>query len=486
MLAFKSFFRWTKRPIFWAATVALIYTAVTLFITIYLLHDSYHTSAFDLGTFTQELKNTLHGQILYSPAIGGSQLAFHFSPVLLLLVPVYWLFPHAQMLLVVQALLLGIGGYLVYVLAREYNYSHRAGLILEGLYCINPLLWGVALFDFHEVAFAIPALLLMFLGWKKQNWFFFAFGFIIALMTKEDVVLTLGVFGAVLMIADWWQHRKVSKISLVIFCSAVLTYAIGVLVSHLASHGESARLLSYITTRYTYLGQPPSVGLPLAFHTVFSLDSLFLIIAYLAPLAFIPLLSPGWSIPALVVLASGIFSTNVAQHSALRQSTAAAIPFLFVAFMTAFPKVVSHPQVQSVIKNTKNHAVAWSLLFIVIISGVIISGGNIQFASFPDAHDAAINQIVALVPDNAAVTASDVIFPHLCSRTETYLDAGEGGTIAPGSGIISADWGFPDKDTEYVVIDVKNQLIPASDLSIIFKQYTLIKSIDGVDLYRLN
>jgi len=56
----------------------------------------------------------------------------------------------------------------------------------------------------------------------------------------------------------------------------------------------------------------------------------------------------------------------------------------------------------------------------------------------------------------------------------------------PGSGITSGDWGFPDKDTEYVVIDVKNQLIPASDLSIIFKQYTLIKNIDGVELYKLD
>ena len=56
----------------------------------------------------------------------------------------------------------------------------------------------------------------------------------------------------------------------------------------------------------------------------------------------------------------------------------------------------------------------------------------------------------------------------------------------PGSGIIHADWGFPAQDTEYVVIDVKNQLIPASDLSVIFKQYTLTKNIDGVELYKLD
>lgn len=211
MLSTKFCFKWTKTPIFGAIVVALIYTAVTLFITIHLLHNSYHTSAFDLGVFTQELKNTLKGQILYSPALGMSQFAIHFSPVLFLLVPLYWLFPHAQMLLVVQALLLAFGGYLVYVIAREYNYSHRAGLILECLYFFNPLLWGVALFDFHEVAFAIPALLVMFLGFKKKNWLFFGLGLLVALATKEDAVVALGVFGFGLMLPIGGSVNKYQK-----------------------------------------------------------------------------------------------------------------------------------------------------------------------------------------------------------------------------------------------------------------------------------
>jgi len=117
VLSSKSILGQTKKPFFWAVVIALLYAAVTMYITIHLIHDSYHSSAFDLGVFTQELKNTLQGQILYSPAIGGSQFIPHFSPVLFLLVPLYWLFPHAQILLVVQALLLAFGGYLVYVLA---------------------------------------------------------------------------------------------------------------------------------------------------------------------------------------------------------------------------------------------------------------------------------------------------------------------------------------------------------------------------------
>ena len=191
MSSLKPFLKWTQKPLFWAIVIALLYAAVTMYITIHLIHDSYHSTAYDLGLFTQELKYTLQGKILYSPAIGGSQFAYHFSPVLLLLVPIYWLFPHAQMLLVVQGLLLAFGGYLIYIISREYNFSHRAGLILEGLYFINPLVWGVALFDFHEVAFAIPALLIMFLGMKKKNWFFIILGLILALSTKEDVVVAV-------------------------------------------------------------------------------------------------------------------------------------------------------------------------------------------------------------------------------------------------------------------------------------------------------
>jgi len=476
-----------KTPVLWAVVIALLYLAVTLFITINLLHDSYNTNAFDLGIFTQDLKNTLHGQILYSTA-GQYQLAHHFSPVLFLMVPLYWLFPHPQMLLVVQGVLLAFGGYLIYILAREYNYSHRAGLILEGLYFINPLVWGVALFDFHEVAFAIPALLVMFFGLKKKNWLFFSLGLVFALVTKEDVVIVLGVFGFVLMIADWWQRKKVSKIAVIIFCSAVLTYGIGIIVSHLFSNGESTRILSYFTNRYTYIGQPLSVAFPMAIHTIFSRDSLFLIGAYLAPLFFLPLFSPKWVIPAVVILLSGIFSTDYGQHGELMQYAAAAVPFLFLAFMEVLPKVLGNLQIQTIISKSKNRLLVYSLVFMVFISIGIILNGRIQLASFPNGNDATFNQVVALIPDGVTVTASNVIFPHLCTRTETYLDANEGNAIAPETGIISGDWGFPDKDTDYVVICYKNNAWYEAEMISIkkTKKYKLIRDFDGIALYQLN
>jgi len=474
-----------KIPTLWAIVIALIYAVVTLYITIHLMHDSYHTTAFDLGIFTQELKNTLQGNILYSPAIAGSQFVPHFSPVLLLLVPIYWLFPHAQMLLVVQGLLLAFGGYLIYVIAREYDYSHRASLILEVLYFINPLLWGVALFDFHTEAFVIPALLTMFLGLKRKNWIFFGLGLLFTLASKEDVVLVLGVFGTILIISDYWQHKKVEKTSAIILFSAILTYGIGIIVSHLASGGEHVRLLSFITNRYEYIGQPLSIAIPLVVSTIFSMGSLFLIGAYLAPFAFLPLLSPKWAIPGLVVMLSGILSTNSGQHSMLRQYPAAAIPFLFIAFMEVLPRVWGNQQVQSYIKITNNRVIAESIIFIFLISLSLVSEGIITVASLPDSHDAAINQIIALVPDNSTVTASNVIFPHLCSRTDTYLNAWEGDEIMAGAGMTTSDWGYPDKNTEYVILDAKDQT-SAPSIKDIAKNYILVMQIDGVLLYKLS
>ena len=478
------FLQWTKTPIFWAIAIALVYACVMMYITIHLMHDSFHTSAFDLGVFTEELKYTLQGKILYSPAIGGSQFAPHFSPVLLLLVPIYWLFPHVQMLLVVQSLLLAFSGYIIYVIARDYNYSHRASLILECLFFVNPLVWGVALFDFHEVVFAIPALLVMFLGLKKKNWIFFGLGLIFVLASKEDAVVTLGIFGAVLIIFDYWQHKKVQKTSIIIFLSAILTYGIGIVVSHLASGGDHVRLLSYFTSRYAYVGLPLSQAIPIAAKTVFSISSLFLIGAYLAPLAFLPFLSPKLVIHALFILLSGILSTNTNQHDILMQYPAAALPFLFMAFIEVLPRVRMNQQIQLYMKRTNNRVLAYSVIFLVIISFSIISQGRINIASFPDKHDEALNQVIALIPDNATVTASNIIFPHICTRTVTYMDAIEGEPMAPSGGITNAEWGYPEKYTEYVIIDLMSNKTYSVYTILHSNEYELIKNIDGVLLIK--
>jgi len=468
--------------------MAAIFTAVILYITIHLLHDSYKTYGFDLGLFTQSLKYTLHGQMLWQTPTGGSELAHHFSPILFLLVPVYWVFPYAQMLLVVQGITLGVSGYLVYVLARDYDLSHRTSLAIEALFLLNPLVWGGALFDFHPVVFAIPGLLIMFLGIKCKNWILFACGLFITLISREDAIIAVGVFGIVILAYNYWKARKIDKVYLIIFISAVVAYGIAVGVSAAFSGGGTPVILSYFSNRYAYVDQPLFQAILGMITTVFSSGSLLLICGYLVPLGFLPLLSLGTCIPAFFIMLTGIISTTPEQHNQLFQYPAPAIPFLFLAFIQALPRVREDNLIQSLMKKTQGRAAIYALVLLLISALSIISFGRIQLAELPDKHDKAINQVIAAIPDGATVTANNSIFPHLCDRTETYMPFFD----SPVAGIKKGEWGFPDMNTEYVVVDsvytqadLDGVIWEKTIMSQINQKYELIMNIDGARLYKL-
>jgi len=77
-----------ERAVFWSLIVGS---------ALYLLriklgqHHSYNTGAFDLSMYDSAVSNTLKGDFLYAEQLGRSFFSEHFTPLLVLLVPVYWL-----------------------------------------------------------------------------------------------------------------------------------------------------------------------------------------------------------------------------------------------------------------------------------------------------------------------------------------------------------------------------------------------------------
>ena len=366
-----------------AIILALIYIAITLFISIHLLHDSYQSGALDLGTMAQSLKYTLQGKILYNTPCGMSQLAYHFSPVLLLLVPIYWLFPHVQTLLVVQAGLFGLAGCLVYTLCRVNKLEHRASLFVELLFFINPLLWGTALFDFHEVAFAIPALFLLFIGIQTKRKWMIIIGLIIALTSKEDVILTVAIWALGMTLYYLWKDKKINKIYPLILLLAVFAYALAIGVSAIASNGEFPRILTYSTVRFQYLKLPLGEAIKAGLQNLFSSGSLFLFLAYLAPLGFLPLVSYQWCFPGLVVLLENMMSTCPAQHSQLLQSQAPAIPFLFIGFITTVVWFKNNEQYKTLSNKLGKHFPLYFGVLLVVVSLSYLPKQDCHSQSYP-------------------------------------------------------------------------------------------------------
>src|SRR5207253_752685 len=101
-----------------AAAYFIVYSTLSV-----LRHESYHSFGFDLGLFDQVFWNTTQGRLLESTMsqaipVPHSLLGDHFSPVFLLFVPLYLVFPHPETLLVIQTLALALGAWPVYLLAR--------------------------------------------------------------------------------------------------------------------------------------------------------------------------------------------------------------------------------------------------------------------------------------------------------------------------------------------------------------------------------
>ncbi|NQT94681.1 MAG: DUF2079 domain-containing protein, partial [Lentisphaerae bacterium] len=65
-------------------------------------HFSFHTSAFDLSLFDTAVRNTLQGRFMFSDQLGRCFFSEHFSPILLLFVPLYAAFDGPLTLLVVE------------------------------------------------------------------------------------------------------------------------------------------------------------------------------------------------------------------------------------------------------------------------------------------------------------------------------------------------------------------------------------------------
>ena len=128
-------------------------------------HSAFVTGRFDLGNMVQAVWSTAHGHPLRMTNLHGDQisrLAAHVDPILVLFAPLWWIWPSPNMLLVVQAALIGLGALPIFLLARKHLASARVGVGFALAYLLYPATGWLALNEFHPVALATPLLLFAF------------------------------------------------------------------------------------------------------------------------------------------------------------------------------------------------------------------------------------------------------------------------------------------------------------------------------------
>ena len=147
----------------------------------------------DFGIYDSMLHLAATGQGWMQDFRGG---AFdHFSPLVMLLVPLYWIVDAPGWLVMVQVAALTGAAPLLYALSRRYFSRPGPPLILTAMYLLNPYFSRMALFDFHiECLFPLFFFGAFLARAHGRRW---AFLLLLAAMPliKEDFVIPLGAVG---------------------------------------------------------------------------------------------------------------------------------------------------------------------------------------------------------------------------------------------------------------------------------------------------
>jgi uncharacterized membrane protein len=215
------------------AIAALVFFLFTSLLTLN-RHFSFYSS-YDQGIFNQVFWNGTHGNFFQStlssqlstnvvhsgevPAVNYHRLGQHFTPALLLWLPIYYLFPHPATLTVLQVTLVTAAGLVLYALARIYLDRAIATLITLSFYGANAIL-GPTLANFHDIS-QIPLFVFsLLLAMEKRWWWLFWFLVICLLAVREDSGITLFGIGAYMVLS-----RRFPRIGLVV-CSVSFLYII--------------------------------------------------------------------------------------------------------------------------------------------------------------------------------------------------------------------------------------------------------------------
>lgn len=204
--------------------LAVALLATILFGTLALVrHWSFHSTASDLAVFDQVLWNTIHGRFMESTLSLArcephSFFGDHFSPALLLILPLYAAFPRPETLIVVQTIALALGVWPIYLLARRFLPTGGQRLVWVASYLLSAPLSFIALYDFHEITLAVAPLgfAMYFLATRRTVPMILCLA--AAMLAKEEVAVIGVGFGVALALQRrWWPSAVVIIGSLVVF-----------------------------------------------------------------------------------------------------------------------------------------------------------------------------------------------------------------------------------------------------------------------------
>lgn len=431
---------------------AIAFFFLTLLFTLH-RHFTFYSS-YDQGIFNQVFWNSIHGRFFQSslssqlstnvvhhgeiPAVYYHRLGQHFTPALLLWMPLYALFPSPATLTVLQVILVTTAGLVLYVLARQYLEPPLAAMITFSFYCANAIL-GPTLANFHDIC-QIPLYMFgLLLAMEKRWWWLFWVLAVAILAVREDSGVSLFGIGVYLVLSQRYPRLGLAVCTLSFGYMIVLTNLIMPLFSKDISqrfmlerfgqyaNGQEASTLEII---WGMVSNPWRLIVEL--FTPFFATIQYLLNQWL-PLAFVPAVAPAaWTIAGFPLLKLFLGQGQSVLSISIRYAMTV-VPGLFYGAILwwsgqRFGKDSKPKTLSPSFRRFWVICLCLSLLFSFTSSNI----NRTFYFLMPDSfqpwvhisltrqwvHVGQMNSMLAKISPDASVSATTYIIPHLSSRRE--------------------------------------------------------------------
>ncbi|MDE5085651.1 MAG: DUF2079 domain-containing protein [Trichodesmium sp. St16_bin2-tuft] len=443
---------WISRPknhfLKMLLVVAIAFFVLCLLFNLHRYYSFY--ASYDQGIFNQVFWNSMHGRFFQSSLSSAlstnvvhqgqvsevyyHRLGQHFTPALLLWLPIYALFPSPIALTVLQVTLVTVAGLVLYILARQYLEPKLSAIISVSFYGANAVI-GPTLANFHDIC-QIPLFVFsLLLAMEKRWWPLFWILAVLILAVREDAGVVLFGVGFYLILS-----KRYPKIGLAV-CTLSFAYMVALtnLIMPMFSEDISQRFMMERFGQYAEGNEASTLEilwgmisnpwrLVREIFTPFFATLKYLLGQWL-PLAFVPAVAPAsWIVAGFPLLklfsAKGLSVLSITIRYAMT-----VVPGLFYGAILWWAKR------ESKIENSPVLSVKFQRFWVVCICLSLFftftSNPNRTFYFLvPDSvkpwvyvpahqqwqHISQMRPLLEKIPDAASVAATTYIIPHLSSR----------------------------------------------------------------------